>query len=68
MRDLGENLQLGIPESLLQPKSILSGYILSFSGTQDPSWQNLGCGLNKKDPHGDPWVAQRFGACLWPRA
>ena len=24
------------------------------------------CRLNEKS--GDPWVAQRFGACLWPRA
>ena len=24
--------------------------------------------LHLKGTHGDPWVAQRFGACLWPRA
>ena len=24
--------------------------------------------LGEKQAVGDPWVAQRFGACLWPRA
>ena len=29
---------------------------------------NLTVHIKKKKKKGDPWVAQRFGACLWPRA
>ena len=40
--------------------------VLGLKGRHSSSVQIGSWYRNKEDRRGDPWVAQRFGTCLWP--